>query len=113
MKVEKLDIIETKKVMWKDFQIFEGRRNDRLIITGPEFRVTIWKGGADIKYTFHRPDHDHNNSPSVTLDIPKEGARGDNDAILTVHSDSGFYPSLFLSWGYGKKQELKPIRSCT
>jgi len=111
MKVEIIDTKEVEKVTWKDFKIFEGHKNERLIVDGPEFRVMVWEDRIYVKYTFHRPDHDHNNSPAIKIDIPKDGARKGNDAILIVEADSGFYPDLFLDWGYGEKRELKPVQS--
>ena len=110
MKVEISDTREVEKVNWDKFKIFEGHSKDRLIIDGPEFRVMIEEDRIYVKYTFHRPDHDHNSRPAIKIDIPKGGARPDSDAILTVEADSGYYPDLFLDWGYGEKHDLKPVQ---
>jgi len=111
MKVEISDIKEVKEVNWKQFKIFEGHKNTRLIIDGPEFRVMILEDRVYIKYIFHRPDHDHNNSPAVKIDIPRGGARRGDNVTLTVEASSGFCPDMFIDWGYGKPQELEPVRN--
>jgi len=111
MKVEILEPKEVEEVVWGNFKIFEGHRNDRLYVDGPEYRIIIQPTRVFIQYEFHRPNHDHNNRPAIKLDIPKGGAGRNGDAKLTVEADSGFYPDLFLDFGYGKKRKLKPESS--
>jgi len=49
-----------------------------------------------VKWTIHRPCHDHNNSPNVELKIPPKGAQEcecgkheERNAELTIESNSG------------------------
>lgn len=67
----------------------------KLELKHEDFRINIWKeeGGKvriKLNYTIYRPNHDHDNHPSIFLEIPPGGVvEGKSLAELIIMDDSG------------------------
>ena len=122
MKAKVLKIEETNEIIlpWGRGFSHTWKKDEAITIRAKGFEVTVHSQGAKIDYTIFR-NHDHDNSPSIFFNMPEEGCvkEFDNDATLTVQSDSGHLSLKMLYndyvWETGlelvvKKQEYEKLK---
>jgi len=98
-KVEEIHEVETK------YGILRESKSGHLLLANEDFKINIWTEDDAtreivINYRIHRPGHDHDNSPEIILEIPKDGVimpdcgytgkLKSQRAQLTIQSDSGY-----------------------
>jgi len=70
-------------------RISSSKDDKYLSISTREYDLFISPTKVRIKYVIHRPDHDHDNWPEITFEVPENGiVEGKSKGILTVQDDS-------------------------
>jgi len=97
MKVETKEVHEVREADFSFGKIVEGTQGDVIRIFTPEINVLIRKNKVFVRWRVHRPNHDHNNRPSLTLELPEAGREVEGGARSIIHLDpDGFMPRFHI-----------------